>query len=345
VKQRLEPKEKSSIKIMDNCQKLLEKYGSKALSIATKTALQGKEKITCKEVSEALTYFVEEYWQDTHRPTLLSICCEAVGGDPALTVPIAIPLMLISGAVDIHDDIIDESKTKRGRPTVFGRFGKEIALLTSDALLFKGFFALIEALQAGAYKDKEETIKDIIIAGFFELGNAEALELKLRRRIDIDPNAYLQIIEKKAADVEVHSKIGGIVGNGSQQEIKALSDYGRMLGMLIILIDDLFDMLDLKELVHRIRKEHLPLPLLYALQNSKFKFKVESVIKTGKRITYSDATKIQEIAEETGGMETVGHLISTISNRIDEYLRPLKSPLNLLLFKEMALRPFREWEL
>jgi len=306
--------------------------------------LQGNEKITCEEVSEALTYFIKKYWQDTQRPTLLSICCEAVGGDPYMTVPIAIPLMLISGAIDIHDDIIDESRSKRSRPTVFGKFGKEIALLTSDALLFKGFLALNEALQTEAYKGKEEAIKDIILSGFFELGNAEALELKLRKRIDVNPHTYLQIVEKKAADVEVHSKIGGIMGNGSKEQIKTLSNYGRMLGTLIILIDDFFDMLDYKELAHRIRKEHLPLPLLYALQNSKFKSKIKSVIKNQKRITHRDAAKILEITEEAGSMETAKHLIVDLSYKTDGQLKTLEHKENLKIFKQIAMLPLTKYE-
>ena len=73
------------------------------------------------------------------RPALFSLVCEAVGGDPDITMPIAISITLISGAIDIHDDIIDQSKTKGDQPTVFGKFGKDIALLVGDALMFKGF--------------------------------------------------------------------------------------------------------------------------------------------------------------------------------------------------------------
>ena len=131
----------------------------------------------------------------------MSICCEAVGGDPNATIPFAVPLSLISGALDIQDDIIDQSKTKHGQPTVYGKYGKEIAILTADALLFKGFTLLYEAC-TNLPKEKAERIMKTIKDMFYELGNAEALELNLRGRIDITPEEYLRIVRRKAADVE-----------------------------------------------------------------------------------------------------------------------------------------------
>ncbi|MFQ5759241.1 MAG: polyprenyl synthetase family protein, partial [Candidatus Bathyarchaeia archaeon] len=132
----MKQKERSQEEIVEQVQKLLEERGTKALEMARKEILE--EEIECKEVREALNYFMTKYWQDRARPTLLSLCCEAVGGDPEATIPVAIPLSLISGGIDIHDDIIDQSKIKDGRPTVYGKFGEEIALLVGDALLFKG---------------------------------------------------------------------------------------------------------------------------------------------------------------------------------------------------------------
>jgi len=83
--------------MMEQVQRLLEERGRKALEMARKTVLE--EKIECKEVREALKYFMTEYWHDVARPALLSLVCEAVGGDPYITTPIAIPMTLISGAI------------------------------------------------------------------------------------------------------------------------------------------------------------------------------------------------------------------------------------------------------
>jgi geranylgeranyl pyrophosphate synthase len=63
-------------------------------------------------------------------------------------------------------------------------------------------------------------------------------------------------------------EVGSIIGEGSKEELKALGKYGRCLGMLSILRDDLIDLNDPKEIQHRMRHECLPLPLLYMLANT-----------------------------------------------------------------------------
>jgi len=252
--------------IIEKVQKLMEERGRKPLEMARKAILE--EKIESREVREALHYFMTEYWHDLARPTLMSICCEAVGGDPNATIPFAVPLSLISGALDIQDDIIDQSKTKHGRPTVYGKYGKEIALLVADALIFKGFTLLSEAYTKIA-KEKAIRLTRIVKNTFYELGDAEALELNLRGRLDVTPEEYLHIIEKKAADVEAHARMGAIIGDATEREQENLGKYGRLLGMVIIIRDDIFDMLDIKEAKQRMLYEHLPLPAIYALNTQK----------------------------------------------------------------------------
>jgi len=310
-------KQPSQEEIMEQVQKILEERGRKALEMARNEILQ--EKIECKEVREALKYFITEYWHDVARPALLSLACEAVGGDPDITTPIAIPMTLISGAIDIHDDIIDQSKVKGSRPTVLGKFGKDIALLVGDALLFKGFTLLHKAAEKGIPTEKVAVIVDIIKRTFFELGDAEALELQFRGRIDVTPEEYLRVVRKKAADVEAHTRISAILGNGSKEEIEALSEYGRLLGMLILLRDDLIDMIDFEEAVHRIKREYLPLPILYALQNSKIKPEISSVL-SKETITKRDAEKILAVVDKAGGL-----------SRVEEYMQKLaQNAYNLL---------------
>jgi geranylgeranyl pyrophosphate synthase len=282
---------KEQEKMIEELQRLMEERGRKPLDMARKAVME--EKIECKEASEALHYFINECWHDLARPTLLSLCCEAVGGDPDATIPFAVSLSLISGGIDIHDDIIDQSEIKNGRSTVYGKFGKDIALLVGDALLFKGLTLLTEA---GKNIDKKKivAISRILKTMFFELGDAEAIELKLRKRLDVSPDEYLDIVEKKAADVEAHAHISAILGNGTQREIASLSKYGRTLGKLLILGDDDIDMANPEELLNRIKKEHLPLPLLYALQDPKTKPKIAAILKK-ENITTGDAKRIFEI--------------------------------------------------
>jgi len=306
---------------IEQLQKIFKEKGSKALEMARKEIRQ--EKIESKEARKALTYFMTEYWQDRARPTLLSLVCEAVGGDPELTTPIAVSMILISGALDMHDDIIDRSETKDGRSTVFGKFGKDIALLVGDALLFKGLALLSQAEEDGVPAEKIQSIIDIVQRMFFELGDAEALELQLRGRLDISPRKYLQIVRKKAADVEAHTRIGAIIGNASPIEIEAFGAYGRLLGMLIILRDDWIDILDFREFHQRVKNECLPLPILYGMHNQLVKNKLGSLLQS-EIITEKKAKRILEMTLEEGVIENYRKVMRVLADKAIATLGEIK---------------------
>ena len=327
--------------ITEQLLKLLEERGKKALDLARKTVL--KEKIESKVIQDALKYFITEYWHDTTRPALLSIVCEAVGGDPNITTPIAISMTLISGAIDIHDDIIDQSKNKGDRPTVYGKFGKDIALLVGDALIFKGFTVLYASVEHGVPAEKIAIISQIIKRSFFELGDAEALELKLRGRTDIMPEEYIWVVRKKSADVEAYTRISTIVGGGSEDEIDALGEYGRILGMLVILRDDLIDMLDPEETIHRIKKEHLSLAILYALQNPEMKFSVSNHLNN--TVTEEDVEKLSIIVDKAGGFVLMDNYMRKLAE--DAYNKIEKVKINknylTLLIRGMLLPEWRSY--
>ena len=311
----------SQEEMMEQVQKILEERGRKALEMARKTVLE--EEIECKEVREALKYFMTEYWHDVARPALLSLVCEAVGGDPEITTPIAVSMSLISGGIDIHDDIIDQSKSKGSRPTVLGKFGRDIALLVGDALLFKGFTLLHGAIKERIPPEKVAAIINIIKKTFFELGDAEALELQFRGRTDITPEEYLRVVRKKAADVEAHTRISAILGGSSKEEIESIGEYGRLLGMIILLRDDWIDMVEFEEISHRIKREHLPLPLLYALQSPKTRSKLSSIL-FKKTITKRDARIILEATDEAGGLRHVEQLMQEIARNANSCVKDLK---------------------
>jgi geranylgeranyl pyrophosphate synthase len=321
--------------------KLLEERGKKALEMAKKTVLE--EKIESTEVREALKYFMTEYWHDVTRPGLLSLVCEAVGGDPHLTTPIAVPLILISGAIDIHDDIIDESTNKESRPTVFGKFGKDIALLVGDALMFKGFTVLYKAVEKGIPAEQIAVISDIIERTFFELGDAEALELQFRGRTDVTPEDYLCVVRKKAADVEAYTRISAIVGGGSGEEIETLGEYGRLLGMLVILRDDMIDMIDLEETIHRIKKEHLSLVIVYALQKPEVKSVLSQLLK--KTLTMKDAEKILMVVNKAGGFVRMEECMNELAENAYKKVEIAKRNRNhlTLLVQGMLLPEWRSY--
>jgi geranylgeranyl pyrophosphate synthase len=242
---------------------LLWTRGQESLEIAKQAVL--KEKIEFEPLQVALRYFIE-FWEDVMHPALLSLACEAVGGNPDSTTHVAAAIVLLAGGADVHDDIIDQSTIKDSKPTVLGKFGKDIAILVGDALLFRGLYILHEACEA-LPKNQRQLILELTKQAFFRISSAEAKEISLKGKID-SAEEFLDMIKMKAAVGEVTMKIGAILGGGTSEEIELLGHYGKTLGILFTLRDEFIDVFELDELKNRAEKECLPLPILCTLKDA-----------------------------------------------------------------------------
>ena len=309
-------------KAAENVKKIFEDRGMKVLEEARSSVKQ--EKIESNEAREALNYFIT-YRPDVFRPALLSLACEAVGGDPSVTAPVGKALILLSGAFDIHDDIIDKTVKRGRRPTIPGKFGPDIALLAGDAFIFKGLAELFESvmkldLPTGKKLEIVRTIKKL----YFDLGDAEAMELKFRARTDVKSEDYIRVVGKKAGDVEAYMKVGAIVGGGSEEQVKALGEYGRLLGTMIILRDDLQDLLDFDvELPLRVKNESLPLPVLYALEDRSKRRDILAVIRKVE-VTGTGGKKLFKLVSEAGGIAKLENFLNDLREKAILVLKNIK---------------------
>jgi len=295
-------------KMIEQVQRFLEERSREALQIAKKTIL--KEKMECVEIKDAFRYYIED-WEDVIHPGLLSIACEAVGGSVDKAVPMQVVMLLLAAAADIHDDLIDESKTKYGKPTVFARFGKDVALLVGDAFLMKAL-VLLHKLDDKFPTEKMNAIWTTIDSRFFELGNAEALEASLGGNIDISPEEYWQILRMKASTFEAHARIGAILGGGEQNIVDLLANYGRTLGILLSIREDFIDVFEPAELQNRMKNECLPLPILYAFTNPQTKKAILNYLSKGK-ISEKNAETIVDILFEEENVKMLRNQVKQLA--------------------------------
>jgi len=295
--------------------KILKHKGNKSLEIARETIL--KEKIQSKEAREALQYYVENFLEPTPS-ALLALSCETVGYGTEETFLMGAALTLLVGAVDIHDDIIDQSARKNGRPTVLGKFGKEIALLTANAFLFEGF-VLFDKATICLDPKKANYLIETLKTAFFEMGDGHALESGLRGKLEINPKEYLRIVEMKAASWEAVTKIGAIIGNGKKEEIEALTQYGRIWGVLSTIRNDFIDLFEINELQNRMLNEILPLPILCAFEDSQIKKEIVTIL-SKQKITRMDLEAVLNLVCEARQVKdlkkTLQSLISETRSRL-----------------------------
>ena len=245
---------------------------------------------------EALEHYVE-YWNDFVHPGLFSIACEAVGGNIDNLRLAQASIAMMAAAFDIHDDILDKSKIKYGIPTVYGKFGAEIALLLGNALLIESFKLFIDStrmLPRKTIRSALNAIKKLT----FEVGNAHVFETLMKKEGRVTPNNYMQVIKMKAAGIELDMHLGALLGGGTTKDVKALAKLGKIIGILGMLREEFIDIFEIEELSQRIAVKDLPLPIIFAMHDREAKIKLSHII-LKPEITNEDIDKLLDIVLES----------------------------------------------
>ena len=321
----------SESELVEAVRGIVEKRGKAAIEQARKEILSLRHKGGI--VSSAVQYFARVTIQGGLPvfPALISLSCEAVGGKTEKVGSVGAAMSLIAGAADIHDDIIDRSSVKYSKKTVYGKFGGDIALLAGDSLLIQGVTFLQRECESLS-KEQRQAILFLIPGALFEISNAEAMETRMRKRIDVKPEELFEVIRMKAVVPEVLCRIGAILGGADDKSARALGYYGRTFGVVSIVRDEFIDLVEYPELQGRIKNECLPLPLLYALQYSKIREEIEPLVESPS-LTQKDADRIVKI---TLSCEEVKKLKKDMTLAVAEGLKAVRFIAQNRI-KEMAL--------
>jgi geranylgeranyl pyrophosphate synthase len=288
---------KLKILIRERSEKILKKFGQIAVS-----------GITQPKVLAALED-IKKYWRDFNRPSLTFFSCEAVGGTPEAAETAALMFTLASSGFGIHDDVLDKSKNKHLRRTIFGLYGVDTALLIGDLLIVKAWTLAHEMIRNTGDPTKIADVLETYGYLSVEICEAEFMETQCRRRVDTDLDFYESILWKEMAETEVCCRIGGMMGEGKSKEIEALSEYGRRLGFISRLADEIEDCLNVKgDLHHRLKYESVPLPLLYAAKSSNENFARIKEIVDKDNINTLDVTVLLDCCFETEAFKYVHSL-------------------------------------
>ncbi len=264
--------------------------------------------------------------RDAFRPALTSLACEAVGGQPAQADEAGLMLTLASAGFGIHDDIIDRSSCKHFRTTIRGSHGVEAALLVGDLLIVKAWTTIHEMIQKSNRPEKIKTILEEYGRLNVEICEAEFLENLSRKKLDTDLEARAGILWEAMAEIEACTRIGAIMGDGGDEEIRALGEFGRRLGFTYRLTDEVRDTLNLEgNLPDRIENESVPLPILFAANSSENKRRRAQSIIQKSCLVDNDIKELLEICFESGAFEYVAELAEGNKKKAALSLRSLKA--------------------
>tara|TARA_Y100001954_G_scaffold215914_1_gene246621 strand:+ start:85 stop:1020 length:936 start_codon:yes stop_codon:yes gene_type:complete len=207
---------------------------------------------------------------------------------------------LIHTATLIHDDVVDDSKRRRGFFSINAIWKNKIAVLVGDFLLSRGMILCIE--------NKDYDHLDIISESVKKMSEGELLQIEKSRSLDIDETVYFEIIKKKTASlISSCCKIAAVSVTKQKKIIQSVSKIGENIGIAFQIKDDLFDYGKRKIGKPRgidIKEKKLTLPLIYTLNEldkSKKKWLINSIKKHNK-----DKSRVREIislVKETGGLD------------------------------------------
>src|SRR5690606_9626830 len=134
----------------------------------------------------------------------------------------------------LHDDVVDESDMRRGRPAARTIWGNQASVLVGDFLLGQAFLMMVESRDLDAL--------EVLSRAAAVIAEGEVFQLAKARDLNATEDDYTRIIHAKTATLfEAATEVGAIAGGASAAERKALADYGRALGVAFQLVDDALD--------------------------------------------------------------------------------------------------------
>ncbi|MDO8490657.1 MAG: polyprenyl synthetase family protein [Dehalococcoidia bacterium] len=173
------------------------------------------------------------------RPTLCLLACEATAGDFRKALPAAAALELVHNFSLIHDDIQDNDRERRHRPTVWVVWGVPQAINAGNAMHLVATLALFRLVDREVRADKVLRAQRLLEQSCLTMIEGQYLDLSFESRLDIGESDYLQMIEQKTGALMACSlELGAMLGSDDDLVVQSFRDFGRNLGMAFQVKDD-----------------------------------------------------------------------------------------------------------
>lgn len=234
------------------------------------------------------------------RPALLLLCCGALGYEDPQRFNMAAVVEFIHTATLLHDDVVDDSAQRRGRPTANATFGNPASVLVGDFLYSRAFQMMVDA--------DSMRIMQLLSDATNVIAEGEVMQLMNMHNAALDEAGYLHVIRSKTAKLfEASARVGAILAQATPELEEACAEYGQALGTAFQVIDDVLDYAGDaavmgKSLGDDLREGKATLPLIAAMQrgNAEQAATIKKAIETG------DLTMLDEIiviVRSTGALD------------------------------------------
>lgn len=215
------------------------------------------------------------------RPILCVAAAEAVGGQEETVLPVACAIELIHTYSLIHDDLpaMDDDDFRRGRPTNHKVYGEGIAILAGDALLTEAFYLMSRSdLMTEVDTDRRLTVINEVsrAAGSFGMIGGQVADLQSEgAEVDEKTLHYIHV-HKTETLITVSLRAGALLANAGNDELNALTEYGRKIGLAFQIADDILDIESTREVLGKDigsdqDRRKMTYPALFGIEQSRSK--------------------------------------------------------------------------
>jgi geranylgeranyl pyrophosphate synthase len=201
------------------------------------------------------------------RPQLTLLTALATSGSLSRAIPLAAACELVHTATLVHDDIVDESDSRRGRMAVQFYFGNSASVLMGDYLVVRAFGLITHDPNRGLWSVLVDTIA--------RMCEGEVLQICVKGDTAIDVSVYETVIEcKTALLMATCCRFGAMIGETTDAQVTALGEFGYHLGIAFQIQDDILDFTGTQQQLGKpvggdLREGKVTLPVIYALQDAR----------------------------------------------------------------------------
>lgn len=171
------------------------------------------------------------------RPVLLLITHEAFGGNVDKAIPAAMAVEVFHNFTLLHDDIMDNASVRRGKPSVYAKWGENVAILSGDAMLITAY-KLLAALDAERLPRALQIFNDMAL----EVCEGQQYDMDFETQTTVTVEDYIQMIERKtSALLSGSAMLGATLAGATDDDVKKICRFATELGLAFQLQDDMLD--------------------------------------------------------------------------------------------------------
>ena len=252
------------------------------------------------------------------RPMLMLLMAKTYGDVSLVTQHSAVGLELLHTASLVHDDVVDESGERRGQASVNATYNNKVAVLVGD-------YILSTALLHVSFTGNQSIVQELSELGR-TLAAGEILQLSNIQNQQISEDVYYQVIQQKTAALfQSCAAIGALSAGATVEDVKKVGEFGRNLGIMFQIRDDIFDYFDSKEIGkptgNDMTEGKLTLPVIYALNNTDFD-SMQTLAKKVKAGTINpdEIAVLVEFTKQQGGIEYAEQKMAEFSQLCKDYI-------------------------